>query len=385
MRPSLPQVSDEEHPKPRRRTPLQTSSSMAGDYKNPGDTVSSDPAFARSYRICSEFSADDTPKKLVKKDPDHSYVDSDKRQTYSESYVTPSDTRKASSRDSSLVPSGKDLLSRRGSQRDDEWSSDLLGCCAEPALEKMVLQTQFSQVRTPVAVTPLPTGIVAYHLGGHLHPHPQQILSFPIPTIAWDEAKCFPKLYDAIPAPATMASWTKNDCKETWEPTTTNAATTSEACASMVKYHRNLTECGYRALIFRGCKQKKVVPAMKRMCFSGIPCWVYLQGYDNNLIILTIKIVNGYNHQSQQLPVFYSLDHITPFIYSSPFLLSLMMLVLPVMRSSLLRSGFGFDELGLLKQIQITFVCLYLGYDKLGHPSLNPYESLWVIRFHHYN
>ncbi|KAI3951747.1 hypothetical protein MKW98_013805 [Papaver atlanticum] len=110
-------------------------------------------------------------------------------------------------------------------------------------------------------------------------------LSFPTPTIAWDEAKCFPKLYDAIPAPATMASWTKNECEETWEPTTTDAATTtSEACASMVKYHRNLMEFGYRALIFGGCKLKKVVA-----CFFNKRVAGYLQGYGNNLIILTIK------------------------------------------------------------------------------------------------
>ncbi|XP_026397788.1 uncharacterized protein LOC113293346 [Papaver somniferum] len=153
--------------------------------------------------------------------------------------------------------------------------------------EKMVLQTQFSQVRTPVAVTPLPPGIATYHIiledldllilnrcilvkvVLYLFDNMQLIVSNP--TIAWDEAKCFPKLYDAIPAPATMASWTKNECEETWEPTTTDAATTSEASASMVKYHGNLMECGYRALIFRGCKLKKVVRALKRMCFSGIP------------------------------------------------------------------------------------------------------------------
>ncbi|KAI3863254.1 hypothetical protein MKX03_011677 [Papaver bracteatum] len=93
-------------------------------------------------------------KKSVKKDPDHSYVDSDKGQTYSESYVTPSDNRKAPSRNISSVSSGQDLLSRRGSQRDDEWSSDLLGCCAEPALCMKTLFcpcSTFSRISSVVA------------------------------------------------------------------------------------------------------------------------------------------------------------------------------------------------------------------------------------------
>ncbi|KAI3996233.1 hypothetical protein MKX01_026701 [Papaver californicum] len=40
---------------------------------------------------------------------------------------------------------------------------------------KARLQAQFSQVRAPVAMAPLPPGIAAYHLGGPRPPHPQQI------------------------------------------------------------------------------------------------------------------------------------------------------------------------------------------------------------------
>lgn len=37
-------------------------------------------------------------------------------------------------RNTSSVSSGRDLLSSRGSQRNEDWNSDLLGCCSEPAL-----------------------------------------------------------------------------------------------------------------------------------------------------------------------------------------------------------------------------------------------------------
>ncbi|MCL7041669.1 hypothetical protein MKW94_017648, partial [Papaver nudicaule] len=40
---------------------------------------------------------------------------------------------------------------------------------------KARLQAQFSQVRPPVAMSPLPPGIAAYHLGGPRPPHPQQM------------------------------------------------------------------------------------------------------------------------------------------------------------------------------------------------------------------
>ncbi|KAI3896807.1 hypothetical protein MKW98_009660 [Papaver atlanticum] len=64
----------------------------------------------------------------------------------------------------------------------------------------------------------------------------------------------------------------------------------------------------------------------------------YLQGYENNLMFLHIKTAK-YKKGSWILNQFVDEQH-------------KMMLVLPVMRSSLLSSGFGFDELGLLKQIQ---------------------------------
>ncbi|KAL5557501.1 hypothetical protein UlMin_039737 [Ulmus minor] len=50
-----------------------------------------------------------------------------------ENYHQRSDTL-TTSRNTSSVSSGHDLLSTRGSYDDDEWHTDLLGCCSEPAL-----------------------------------------------------------------------------------------------------------------------------------------------------------------------------------------------------------------------------------------------------------
>ncbi|KAF7129599.1 hypothetical protein RHSIM_Rhsim10G0208400 [Rhododendron simsii] len=66
---------------------------------------------------------------------EHSYSDlnSDKENAYDESYTKKSGT-KSTSRNTSSVSSGQDLLSTRGSKWADEWHSDLLGCCSEPLL-----------------------------------------------------------------------------------------------------------------------------------------------------------------------------------------------------------------------------------------------------------
>ncbi|KAF7129910.1 hypothetical protein RHSIM_Rhsim10G0208100 [Rhododendron simsii] len=79
-----------------------------------------------------------SPKKFtphIFKVAEHSYSDlnSDKENAYDESYTKKSGT-KSTSRNTSSVSSGQDLLSTRGSKWADEWHSDLLGCCSEPLL-----------------------------------------------------------------------------------------------------------------------------------------------------------------------------------------------------------------------------------------------------------
>ncbi|CAI0392809.1 unnamed protein product [Linum tenue] len=74
-----------------------------------------------------------SPKKASKKsEPDFSDMN-EKEHTFDESYPRKSDSR-TTSRNTSSVSSRKDLLSRRGSSLDEEWHSDLLGCCSEPLL-----------------------------------------------------------------------------------------------------------------------------------------------------------------------------------------------------------------------------------------------------------
>lgn len=75
-----------------------------------------------------------SPKKSSKKlEPTYSDASSDKEHSYSESYSKRSDTR-MTSRTTSSVSSGRDLLSTKGSQRNEDWHTDLLGCCSEPSL-----------------------------------------------------------------------------------------------------------------------------------------------------------------------------------------------------------------------------------------------------------
>ncbi|CAN1122363.1 Protein MID1-COMPLEMENTING ACTIVITY 1 [Linum perenne] len=87
----------------------------------------------------TETAASSSPKKapISKKaskrlDPNLSDV-SEKEHTFDDSYPRKNDSRTAS-RNTSSVSSGQDLLSRRGSSHDEEWHTDLLGCCSEPLL-----------------------------------------------------------------------------------------------------------------------------------------------------------------------------------------------------------------------------------------------------------
>ncbi|XP_021300677.1 protein MID1-COMPLEMENTING ACTIVITY 1 [Herrania umbratica] len=63
----------------------------------------------------------------------YSDANSEKDHSYDESSPNKFDTR-TTSRNTSSVSSGHDLLSDRGSHRYDEWHADLLGCCSEPYL-----------------------------------------------------------------------------------------------------------------------------------------------------------------------------------------------------------------------------------------------------------
>ncbi|CAA2963492.1 Hypothetical predicted protein [Olea europaea subsp. europaea] len=73
-----------------------------------------------------------SPIKESKVDQDYVHVNSEEGH-YDDNY-TKSDQKLATSRITSSVSSGKDLLSSKGSHLFDEWHSDLLGCCSEPLL-----------------------------------------------------------------------------------------------------------------------------------------------------------------------------------------------------------------------------------------------------------
>ncbi|KAL7186381.1 hypothetical protein ACSBR2_028179 [Camellia fascicularis] len=75
-----------------------------------------------------------SPMRISKKvEQNYSDVNSEKEHSYDESYTKQSETH-STSRNTSSVSSGRDLLSTRGSNWDDEWHSDLLGCSFEPIL-----------------------------------------------------------------------------------------------------------------------------------------------------------------------------------------------------------------------------------------------------------
>ncbi|KAJ4963273.1 hypothetical protein NE237_023212 [Protea cynaroides] len=80
------------------------------------------------------FPEKDSPVKSSKKvKPNYSDTSDDKGHSLEESYYTENDTR-MTSRNTSSVSSGHDLVSNRGSHRHEEWHSDLLACCSEPYL-----------------------------------------------------------------------------------------------------------------------------------------------------------------------------------------------------------------------------------------------------------
>ncbi|XP_022145342.1 protein MID1-COMPLEMENTING ACTIVITY 1-like isoform X2 [Momordica charantia] len=76
-----------------------------------------------------EKSSPDKAHKVV----ENTYVDANNAHSSDESYYKNTDTR-TTSRKSSSISSGHDLLSTRGSDRYGEWHTDLLDCCSEPSL-----------------------------------------------------------------------------------------------------------------------------------------------------------------------------------------------------------------------------------------------------------
>ncbi|XP_024032819.1 protein MID1-COMPLEMENTING ACTIVITY 1 [Morus notabilis] len=75
-----------------------------------------------------------SPEKSHKKmERNYSDDNSEKEDSSDEKYSKRGDSR-VTSRNTSSVSSGHDLLSTRCSRRHEEWSNDLLGCCSEPSL-----------------------------------------------------------------------------------------------------------------------------------------------------------------------------------------------------------------------------------------------------------
>ncbi|KAM3709839.1 hypothetical protein ACB098_02G206100 [Castanea mollissima] len=74
-----------------------------------------------------------TEKAHKKVERNYSDASDDKGNSSDEGYHKRSDDR-TTSRNTSSVSSGHDLLSTRGSYQDEEWHTDLLGCCSEPCL-----------------------------------------------------------------------------------------------------------------------------------------------------------------------------------------------------------------------------------------------------------
>ncbi|MFQ6623419.1 hypothetical protein Gotur_003836, partial [Gossypium turneri] len=76
-----------------------------------------------------------SPKVSKKVERNYSDVDNEKGHSYNDNSPKKPDSR-MTSRNTSSVSSGHDLLSDRGSHRYEEWNADLLGCCSEPSLCK---------------------------------------------------------------------------------------------------------------------------------------------------------------------------------------------------------------------------------------------------------
>ncbi|EOA30672.1 hypothetical protein CARUB_v10013809mg [Capsella rubella] len=95
-------------------------------------------------------SADDTDPEKVKS----SKEDLTSSQKKDDLYETDSDIR-TTSRSTSYVSSGHDLLSRKSSQHREEWHTDLLDCCSEPCLS---LKTFFFPCCTLAKISTVATG-----------------------------------------------------------------------------------------------------------------------------------------------------------------------------------------------------------------------------------
>ncbi|MBA0677602.1 hypothetical protein Goari_019001 [Gossypium aridum] len=74
-----------------------------------------------------------SPKVSKKVERNYSDIDNEKGHSYDDNSPKKPDSR-MTSRNTSSVSSGHDLLSDRGSHRYEEWNADLLGCCSEPSL-----------------------------------------------------------------------------------------------------------------------------------------------------------------------------------------------------------------------------------------------------------
>ncbi|TYH78693.1 hypothetical protein ES332_D03G007400v1 [Gossypium tomentosum] len=74
-----------------------------------------------------------SPKVSKKVERNYSDVDNENGHSYNDNSPKKPDSR-MTSRNTSSVSSGHDLLSDRGSHRYEEWNADLLGCCLEPSL-----------------------------------------------------------------------------------------------------------------------------------------------------------------------------------------------------------------------------------------------------------
>ncbi|KAH1113321.1 hypothetical protein J1N35_006699 [Gossypium stocksii] len=74
-----------------------------------------------------------SPKVSKKVGRNYSDVDNEKGHSYNDNSPKKPDSR-MTSRNTSSVLSGHDLLFDRGSHRYEEWNADLLGCCSEPSL-----------------------------------------------------------------------------------------------------------------------------------------------------------------------------------------------------------------------------------------------------------
>ncbi|KAM1261569.1 hypothetical protein ACFX13_027535 [Malus domestica] len=91
--------------------------------------VSQCEVIQRLLEVTETVAAESSPEKNIEKvDRSHSDANNEKEHSSNESY------KKNESRKTSRNTSRHDLLSTRGSHRNEEWNTDLLGCCSEPAL-----------------------------------------------------------------------------------------------------------------------------------------------------------------------------------------------------------------------------------------------------------